>query len=117
MRAHNVFNVVCLRQYRTDGRAQPPHPTLVDGEEEFIIDHIVDHRAKGRTHEYLVRWLGYGPEHNTWEPQKALSDTEAFERYWQSKGLEPPVHATSKTAVKARTARVLTAAQELRHKP
>jgi hypothetical protein len=107
MKAHNVFNVVCLKAYHSDGRYQPPPPVLVDGEEEFTIDYIADHKPVGRTFEYLVRWKGYGVEHNTWEPQKSLLDTEAFERYWQNQGLEPPVHATSRAAVKVRIAKAV----------
>jgi transposase InsO family protein len=107
MRAHNVFNVVSLKPFHSDGRTQQPQPILVDGEEEFVIDKIVDHRKRGRSYQYLVRWQGYGPENNTWEPQRALDDTEAFETYWRSIGYEPPIHATSKQAVKARTARVV----------
>ena len=107
MKAHNVFNVVCLKAYHSDGRYQPPPPVLVDGEEEFTIDYIADHKSVGRTFEYLVRWKGYGVEHNTWEPQKSLLDTEAFERYWQNQGLEPPVHATSRAAVKVRIAKAV----------
>jgi hypothetical protein len=111
MRAHDVFNVVSLKPFRTDGRYQETPPVLVDGEEEFLIDHIVTHRKQGRTLAYQVNWAGYGPEHNTWEPQRVLWDTEAFGKYWHHLGLEPPVHATTKQAVKARTAHVVYAKQ------
>jgi hypothetical protein len=107
MRAHNVFNIVSLKAFRTDGRYQETPPVLVDGEEEFVIEKISAHRKKGRSLEYQVRWLGYGPEHNTWEPQRNLHDTEAFGKYWDSLGLEPPVHANTRQAVKARTAKVV----------
>ena len=79
----------------------------MDGEEEFTIDHIAAHRPRGRSFEYLVRWAGYPVEYNTWEPQKHLCETEAFERYWQKQGFEPPIQATSKQAVKARTAKLV----------
>jgi transposase InsO family protein len=113
MKAHNVFNVVSLRPFHSDGRKQPPPPILVDGEEEFQVHSLADHRAAGRSFEYLVRWQGYGPEYNTWEPQKNLEDNEAFELYWQQKGLEPPVHAKSIQAIKARTAKVVHEKQQV----
>jgi hypothetical protein len=112
MKMHNVFNVVNLRPYSTDNREQPPPPELVEGEEEFKVHSLASHRNAGRSYQYLVRWLGYGPEHNTWEPQSTLEDTEAFERYWASKGLEPPVLASSKQKIKACTAKVVYADQE-----
>jgi Chromo (CHRromatin Organisation MOdifier) domain len=84
----------------------------VDGEEEFTVHSLANHREANGSFEYLVRWLGYGPEHNTWEPQSNLEDTEAFERYWQAQGLEPPVPANSKQKIKACTAKVVYEAQE-----
>jgi hypothetical protein len=113
MKAHNVFNVVNLKLFHSDGRLQPPPPVLVDGEEEFTIDHLVAHRPRGRTFEYLVRWAGYPVEYNTWEPQKNLVETEAFDSYWQKQGFEPPIPATSKKAAKARTAKLVSEEQAL----
>ena len=37
-------------------------------DEDFIIDYISDHRKRGRMHEYLVVWQGYGEDEATWEP-------------------------------------------------
>lgn len=39
-----------------------------DGEEEWLIDHIVDQRTRGRGQQYLVRWIGWGPEEDRWLP-------------------------------------------------
>ena len=32
---------------------------------------------------YLIEWLGYGLEHNSWEPKKNLS-SEALKEYWDT---------------------------------
>jgi hypothetical protein len=112
MKAHNVFNVVNLKPFHSDGRFQPPPPVLVDGEEEFFVERLMAHRKSGRSLEYHVKWQGYGPEYNSWEPQRTLSDLEAFDTYWRDLGLEPPVPATSKRAIKARTAKLIAAKRE-----
>jgi len=71
-RLHPVFNVVKLTLAEKDpihGRHQdpPPPPELVDGEEEYLVDEILNSRMFRRKLQYLVRWEGYGVEHNTWE--------------------------------------------------
>ena len=89
---HNVFHVSVLKQYRTDGRVQPPPPQLfVEGDWEFEVEKILLHREKKRgrgrkpKREYLVKWLGYNPEHNTWEPEANLSNCpELIKKYWRN---------------------------------
>ena len=41
---------------------RPPEPILIDGEEEYFIDKIVDERRRGKVVQYRVRWQGEGPE-------------------------------------------------------
>jgi hypothetical protein len=59
----------CLKTYRGDGPVQPVAPIEVDGDKYFAVEWITDNRdvKRGKTtrREYLVRWVGYGPEHNT----------------------------------------------------
>ena len=71
-RLHPVFNVVKLTPAPPDpiiGRHPPrqPPPVLVDGEEEYEVEEILDSKMfRGRLR-YKIKWEGYGPEHNTWE--------------------------------------------------
>eukprot|EP00961_Rhodomonas_salina_P296497 3936405-Rhodomonas_salina.1 len=52
--------------------APPPPPAFVDpqGQDGFLIERIIAEKPcvyKGqRTVKYLVRWVGYGPEHDVW---------------------------------------------------
>lgn len=97
MRMHNVFHVSLLKPYRRDGRVQPPPiPIVVDGEEWFTVERILSHRdievnIKRRTkhspaktkqlRQYLVKWLGYGDEHNSWEPEEGVSMLDVYKNY------------------------------------
>jgi len=89
LKIHDVFHVSLLHPYLSDGTVQPPPPILIEGEEEFEVDRILDHRdkrlKKGTTREYLVKWTGYGPEHHTWEPEKNMQNCHAtVDTYWKS---------------------------------
>ena len=94
MRIHNVFHVSLLEQYRTDGRCQPPPATLfLDGDVQYEVDEILDHRLQGRSkkRQFLVKWLGYGPEHNTWEPEGNLTNcSEVMQAYWDAQASVGP---------------------------
>lgn len=62
-------------------------PELIDDEFEYTVDRVLDHRevkrGKQRKIEYLVHWLGYGDEHNTFEPAANLANSqEAVQEYW-----------------------------------
>jgi len=38
----------------------------------FPVDSIVGHQRHGALMYYRVRWAGYGPQHDTWEPEPNL---------------------------------------------
>ena len=67
----------------------PPEPIQVEGEDHFEVEALLKHRSRGNSWQYLVRWLGYGPEHNEWVHEAELADgAEAILRqYKDSHGL------------------------------
>src|ERR1700678_450493 len=72
-RLHPVFNVVKLTPAPVDPiegccSCPPPLPEIIDGEEEWIVEEILDSRMMNRKLRYLVKWEGFRVEHNSWEP-------------------------------------------------
>jgi hypothetical protein len=64
------------------------HPKLIltdSGLKEYHIQEIIDSRPHGKGWQYLVRWTGYGPEHDRWLAGSTLSDCEALD-VWLDKG-------------------------------
>ena len=87
-KVHPVFHVSLLEPYRSNGRVQPPQPPIVvEGALEYEVESILEHRFRGRRHpraSYRVAWKGYGPEHNTWEPEENLVNApEKVAEYWK----------------------------------
>jgi len=57
-----------------------PDPIITeDGNEEQYIDKILDARWRGQGYQYLVRWHGFGQEHDEWLPGSKLEDCEALD--------------------------------------
>jgi len=58
-------------------RRQNPQlpPELVDGEEEYVVEKILNSRMFRQKLQYLVKWEGYRIERNTWEYSENLNHT------------------------------------------
>lgn len=73
MRIHPVFHVSLLEP--TDNPIKEQEPIELDEEIQeplWEVEAILD-RAKLRgMMKYLVKWKGFGPEENTWEPATNL---------------------------------------------
>src|SRR5208283_943045 len=85
-RLHPVFPVVKLTPAKDDpfpGRhvAPPPPPVLVDGEEEFEVEKVLNSRIRYRRLEYLVKWRGYHEGHNSWVPHYNVHAPEATAQF------------------------------------
>ena len=59
-------------------RPRPDHPPaiIVDGESEWEIERLLAKRQSGRSSQYLVRWKGYGPEHDRWYSARQLANAK-----------------------------------------
>ena len=52
----------------------PPEPIQAEVEDHFEVEALLKHRSRGNSQQYLVRWLGYGPEHDEWIYEEELAD-------------------------------------------
>ncbi|OXH59954.1 hypothetical protein J002_01978 [Cryptococcus neoformans] len=65
------------------GRTQvAPSPIEVEGDLEYEVECILDHRFYRKRRQFLIKWLGYSAEHNSWEPKTALENaSEIVDQY------------------------------------
>jgi transposase InsO family protein len=56
----------------------PPPPPLDQGDDppEHEVEQILRSRKWGRNYQWRIRWRGYGPEHDTWEPPWSLTNVK-----------------------------------------
>jgi hypothetical protein len=78
-RIHPVFNTVLLRPARpsTSPLQQapaPPPPVITEGEEEYEVEMVLDSRMRRGTLQYLVKWVGYPREENSWVKEKDMGN-------------------------------------------
>ena len=65
MGVHDVFHVSHLKPHIAGGSsAAPPQPVEVKGEAQYEVESLLRHRAQRGGMRYLVKWTGYGPEHD-----------------------------------------------------
>src|SRR5712672_160342 len=86
---HDVFHASLLTPYKETvehGKnfLEPP-PDVIEGEEEWEVEQILDKRIFGRSKklQFLVRWKGYSPAHDQWvnkEDMAADDLARIFER-------------------------------------
>jgi hypothetical protein len=76
---HPVFHTNLLTPYRETIMHSPnftrPAPELINGEEEYSIEKILDSRQFGRRQclQYLVKWEGYPDSDNMWVDKDDVS--------------------------------------------
>ena len=96
-RIHPVFHVSLLKPYRQSEYTQtPPPPLQVDDEgiPVYEVEDILAHKPlkQGRqtTWQFLVKWKGYGHEHNSWEPYSNIATKDlTLQPYWEKIGGRP----------------------------
>jgi hypothetical protein len=111
---HPVFHSSLLKMYTLNNDKkfprckQPiPPPMVIEGEDEYVVEAILNKRKiRGKT-EYLVKWEYYNEEDSSWEPEDNLKNAKKLiDKYNrdQSRGIrmirstmQGPSHATQVT--------------------
>ena len=82
---HNVFHTSLLTPYKETDRHGPnflePPPDLINGEEEWEIEKILRHQTYQKKKQYLIRWKGYVPAHDSWTNESGLHTPELLADY------------------------------------
>lgn len=88
-RIHPVFHASLLSPYKeTEEHGknfEEPPPDVIDGEEEYEVEQVLDVRRQGRQKQlqYLLKWKGYSEAHNSWEPADQVNAPELIADFQQ----------------------------------
>ena len=103
---HDVFHADLLTPYRETKLHGPnftrPPPDLIDGEEEYEIEEVLQSRRQGRGRkiQYLVKWKGYPDSENQWVNWDDLHADEALADF-KRKNPDAASHIKGGTSQKA----------------
>jgi len=85
VKIHPVVNVSRIRQYvgQVEGqRKEQPAPVIIEGEEEWEVEQILNKRKVKGKDKYLVCWKEFTAESDTWEKRENLENAkEAIEEF------------------------------------
>jgi len=84
-----VFHTSKLAQYSKSTihgqKSTAPPLTLIQGQEEWEVEQILDSRQRYGKNKYLVRWKGFTQEDDIWEPEENLQNAgEKLQEYLHS---------------------------------
>lgn len=85
-RLHPVFHVSLLKPYRSTGIPPTPPPILLDdGDVAWSVEALLKDRwtvvNRKRVHQFLVKWSGFGVEHNSWVAESDILDPALISAY------------------------------------
>jgi len=89
IKIHSVVNISRVQLYKLQVEGQkkiPPKLVIIEEEEEFEVEKILNKRTVRGKEKFLVRWKGYTAEEDTWENRENLKNAkelvEEFEKIY-----------------------------------
>jgi hypothetical protein len=76
--------------FRYDANRHNPEDIAIRNKKMFIVEKIISHKGKPKiksTMSFLVKWLNYPDEENTWEPWKSLRNNTILHQYLETNNL------------------------------
>ena len=58
------------------------------GEEVYAVERLMAKRTRRGRPQFLVRWQGFGPEHDTWEDERNILDDDLVAAYEEESALQ-----------------------------
>ena len=87
IRIHPIINVTELELYYKDNfkrKKEPPPPIIVNIEEEYEVEEILDKRNHYGKIQYLIKWKRYPLSEASWEPEENLNCPEILKKFNKS---------------------------------
>ena len=83
LRIHPIMHVSDLEPYFEDkfGRNQEPPPIIINNEEEYEVEQILDKRTHYGKIQYLIKWKGYPLSEASWEPEENLNCPKLLKKF------------------------------------
>jgi Chromo (CHRromatin Organisation MOdifier) domain len=99
---YNVFHVSLLEPYwrRPSEKPNKVVPDIVDSEEQWEVEEILDHKVDWRggkpKHKYLIQWLGFTLANDQWVDEDDFAEHDIIDEYHQRYPRESPAKGRSR---------------------